>query len=54
MYPDGQVEFSVGGHDGFVLATSEPGLQNLIVRAEEALRAVRGAITGNDKGSAPV
>jgi hypothetical protein len=49
---DGQIEFSIGGRDGFDLVTTEQGLQNLLVHLEEALRAARGAITRNDEDSA--
>jgi hypothetical protein len=47
---EGEVEFSVGGRDGFVLATSELGLHNLVGRAQEALREVQGAVACNDQG----
>jgi len=49
---DGQIEFSIGGRDGFDLVTSEQGLQNLLVHLEEALRAARSAITLHDEGRA--
>ncbi|MGH3971939.1 MAG: hypothetical protein ACRDS9_01220 [Pseudonocardiaceae bacterium] len=50
---EGEVEFSVGGHDGFDLVTTEGGLRNLVDRAQEALRAVRIAIARNDEACAP-
>jgi hypothetical protein len=46
----GEVEFYVGGHDGFVLATSELGLHNLVDHAQEALREVQNAVVRNDEG----
>ncbi len=46
---EGEVEFSVGGSDGFVLATTELGLHNLVDRAQEALRAVQSATACNDQ-----
>jgi hypothetical protein len=46
---EGEVEFSVGGHDGFVLATSELGLRNFVERAQEALREVQSAVARNDE-----
>ena len=52
VYQDGRVEFCVGGPEGFVLDTDELGLQHLIVHVEQALRAVRDAITGNDEDCA--
>ncbi len=52
MSDDGQIEFSIGGRDGFDLVTTEQGLQNLIMHLEEALRAARSAITRDDEGSA--
>ena len=47
---EGEVEFSVGGHDGFVLATTELGLHNLVDRAQEALREVQSTVARNDEG----
>ncbi len=47
---EGEAEFYVGGHDGFVLATTELGLHNLVDRAQEALRAVQSAVARNDEG----
>ncbi|MGQ0778108.1 MAG: hypothetical protein ACT4NY_27470 [Pseudonocardiales bacterium] len=38
---DGQVEFSIGGCDEFLLVTSEYGLQNFVAHANEAHRATR-------------
>ena len=46
---EGEAEFSVGGHDGFVLATSELDLRNLVDRAQEALREVQSAAARNDE-----
>ncbi len=51
---EGEVEFAVGGHDGFTLVTTELGLHNLVDRAQAALREVQGAAARNDEGSAPV
>ncbi|MGH3931693.1 MAG: hypothetical protein ACRDTF_17165 [Pseudonocardiaceae bacterium] len=45
VYPDGQVEFCLGGNDRFVLVTTELGLQNLITHAGQALQEVRESIT---------
>jgi hypothetical protein len=47
---EGEVEFSVGGRDGFVLATSELGLHNLVDRVQEALREVQSAVVRHDEG----
>lgn len=44
-----EVEFSVGGHDGFMLATTELGLHHLVDRAQAALREVQGAAARNDE-----
>lgn len=46
---EGEVEFSVGGHDGFVLATTERGLSNLVDRAQEALREAQSVVARNDE-----
>lgn len=46
---EGEVEFSVGGHHGFVLVTSERGLHNLVDRAQEALREVQSALARDDE-----
>lgn len=43
VYRDGNVEFSIGDSDRFLLVTSTYGLQNLVAHANEALRAVREA-----------
>lgn len=49
---EGVAEFSIGGHDGFVLATSELGLRNLVDRAREALREVQSALARDDESTA--
>ena len=46
---EGEVEFSIGGRNGFDLLTTERGLRNLIDRAQEALRAVQSADTRDDE-----
>ena len=47
---EGEAEFSVGDRGGFVLATTELGLHNLVDRAQEALREVQSAAVCNDEG----
>ncbi len=44
-----EVEFSVGGHDRFMLVTTELGLHNLVERAQAALREVQSAAAHNDE-----
>ncbi len=39
-----EVEFYVGGHDRFVLVTTERGLHNLVDRVQEALREVQNVV----------
>ncbi|MGH3769420.1 MAG: hypothetical protein ACRDS0_20215 [Pseudonocardiaceae bacterium] len=46
---EGEVEFYVGGHDGFVLATTERGLCNLVDRAQAALREAQRVVACNDE-----
>ncbi|MGH3669527.1 MAG: hypothetical protein ACRDSH_02660 [Pseudonocardiaceae bacterium] len=41
VFEDGLVEFSVGGCEGFDLATTEGGLRILVARAQEALEKVQ-------------
>ncbi len=48
VFTDGQIEFSLGGHGGFDLVTTEQGLQHLLVHLEDALRAARRVIVRND------
>ncbi|MGH3711283.1 MAG: hypothetical protein ACRDRQ_24970 [Pseudonocardiaceae bacterium] len=45
---EGEVEFSIGGRHGFVLATTELGLHNLADRAQEALREVQSMVDDED------
>ena len=47
---EGEVEFSIGGRNGFDLLTTERGLHNLVNRAQEALREVQGAADHHDEG----
>jgi len=49
VFSAGEVEFTVGGRKGFMLVATEGGLQNFLVHAEEALRAVRDAIAQGDE-----
>ena len=51
---EGEVEFDVGGRNGFVLTTSELGLHNLIDRDQEALREVQSVVARNDDGCSTV
>lgn len=50
VYRDGQVQFTIGDGDRFLLATSKYGLQNFVAHANEALRAVREASAHRDEG----
>ncbi|MPZ64629.1 MAG: hypothetical protein GEU83_03610 [Pseudonocardiaceae bacterium] len=52
VFPDGLVEFSIGGRDGFDLVTTEPGLHTLLIHGEEALRAARSALADTDEDCA--
>ncbi|MGH3813510.1 MAG: hypothetical protein ACRDUV_13840 [Pseudonocardiaceae bacterium] len=48
----GLVEFSIGNGE-FDLFATEPGLSNLVDRAQEALREVRIAVARDDESCAP-
>ena len=52
VFTDGQIEFSLGGRNGFDLVTTEQGLQHLLVHLEDALRTARRVIVRNDEGRA--